>query len=66
MAYVPPDRSAPGTMVEVAIRASRVPAEVVSLPVLYAAVVTARSTGRTRASGPRPALAPSAFRGGAT
>jgi aminomethyltransferase len=32
MAYVPPDRSAPGTMVEVAVRTSRVPAEVVPLP----------------------------------
>jgi aminomethyltransferase len=32
MAYVPPAASAPGTMVEVGIRASRVPAEVVPLP----------------------------------
>ncbi len=32
MAYVPPDQSAPGTMVEVGVRASRVPAEVVTLP----------------------------------
>ena len=32
MAYVPPDQAAPGTRIEVAIRASRVPAEVVPLP----------------------------------
>jgi aminomethyltransferase len=32
MAYVPPEASAPGTMVEVGIRAARVPAEVVPLP----------------------------------
>jgi len=32
MAYVPPDRSPAGTMVEVGIRASRVPAEVVQVP----------------------------------
>jgi aminomethyltransferase len=32
MAYVPPDAGAPGTMVEVGIRAARVPAEVVPLP----------------------------------
>ncbi|MBA3778601.1 MAG: glycine cleavage system aminomethyltransferase GcvT [Chloroflexi bacterium] len=32
MAYLPPDASRPGTMVEVGIRASRVPAEVVPLP----------------------------------
>jgi aminomethyltransferase len=32
MAYVPPDAAAPGTMLDVGIRASRVPAEVVPLP----------------------------------
>jgi len=32
MAYVPPDQAALGTMVDVGIRASRVPAEVVALP----------------------------------
>ena len=32
MAYVPPDQAAPGTMLEVGIRATRVPAEVVPLP----------------------------------
>ena len=32
MAYVPPDQAAPGTRIEVAIRASRVPGEVVPLP----------------------------------
>jgi aminomethyltransferase len=32
MAYVPPDRSPTGTMVEVGVRASRVPAEVVPMP----------------------------------
>jgi aminomethyltransferase len=32
MAYVPPDRSQPGTMVEVGVRTSRVPAEVVTMP----------------------------------
>ncbi len=32
MAYVPPDRTAPGTMVDVGVRDARVPAEVVSLP----------------------------------
>jgi aminomethyltransferase len=32
MAYVPPDRAHPGNMVEVAIRAARVEAEVVRLP----------------------------------
>lgn len=32
MAYVPPDDASPGTMLEVAIRGSRIPAEVVSLP----------------------------------
>jgi aminomethyltransferase len=32
MAYVPPDHHAPGTRLEVAIRASRIPAEVVTLP----------------------------------
>src|SRR5262245_27102750 len=32
MAYAPPEASAPGTMVEVGIRAARVPAEVVPLP----------------------------------
>jgi aminomethyltransferase len=32
MAYVPPASAAPGTMVEVGIRSSRVPAQVVPLP----------------------------------
>jgi aminomethyltransferase len=32
MAYVPPDAAAPGTMLDVGIRASRVPAQVVPLP----------------------------------
>jgi aminomethyltransferase len=32
MAYVPPDAAAPGTMLDVGVRASRVPAEVVPLP----------------------------------
>ncbi|MGI8703636.1 MAG: glycine cleavage T C-terminal barrel domain-containing protein, partial [Candidatus Limnocylindrales bacterium] len=32
MAYLPPDASRPGTMVEVGIRASRIPAEVGPLP----------------------------------
>jgi aminomethyltransferase len=32
MAYVPPAHAAPGTILEVAVRASRIPAEVVPLP----------------------------------
>jgi aminomethyltransferase len=45
MAYVPPERSAPGTMLEVGIRSSRVPAQVVPLPFYTRQQATAGARG---------------------